>query len=79
MSQAPSLALILVRANWDDDAKVWVASSTDIDDLATEAATLEERRDRVLVIVGELAEFNGVSSGLQEAPVHIMAGQPTHT
>ena len=60
MDKPPSHAVILVRADWDDDAKVWVATSADIDGLATEAATLEELRDKVLAMVGELAELNGL-------------------
>ncbi|MFY9639852.1 MAG: DUF1902 domain-containing protein [Rhodomicrobium sp.] len=75
MDKPPSHAVILVRADWDDDAKVWVATSADIDGLATEAATLEELRDKVLAMVGELAELNGLSSDLPEIPVHIMSGQ----
>ncbi len=75
MPETSSHALIIVRAEWDDDAKVWVASSTDIDGLATEAATLEELRDKILLMVGELAELNGLSSDLPEIPIHIMAGQ----
>jgi hypothetical protein len=68
-------SLILVRAEWDDEAKVWVASSSDIDGLATEAATLEELRVKILAMVEELAELNGISSDLPEIPVHILAGQ----
>jgi len=75
MSQSPSHAVILVRAEWDDDAKVCVASSTDIGGLATEAATLEELRDKVLTMVGELAELNGLSADLPEIPVHILAAE----
>jgi len=74
MTKTPSHTLILVRADWDGDAKVWVASSADIDGLATEAATLEELRDKVLGMVAELAELNGLSSDLPEIPVHILAG-----
>jgi uncharacterized protein DUF1902 len=70
-------ALIIVRADWDAEAKVWVASSEDIEGLATEADTLEELRDKVLVMVGELAELNGSASDLPEIPIHIMAGQTT--
>ena len=70
-----SHTLIVVRADWDDEAKVWVASSSDIEGLATEAATLEELRLKVLAMVEELAELNGVSSDLPEIPVHILAGQ----
>ena len=39
---------IIVRASWDDEAGVWVASSTDIDGLAIEAATIEELEPKVL-------------------------------
>ena len=67
--------LILVRAELDDEAKVWVANSSDIDGLTTESATLEELRVKVLAMVEELAELNGVSSDLPEIPVHILAGQ----
>ncbi len=67
--------LIIVRADWDDEASVWTASSTDIDGLATEAPTLEELRGKVLTMIEELAELNGMSPDQQEIPVHILAGQ----
>ena len=70
-----SHAVILVRAEWDGEAKVWVASSSDTEGLATEAATLEELRDKSFVMVGELPELNGSPAGLPEIPIHIMAGQ----
>jgi len=66
---------IIVRADWDDEAQVWVASSSDIDGLATEASTLEELRAKVLIMVVELMELNGEQSDLAEIPVHIMAQQ----
>lgn len=69
---------IIIRADWDPEAKVWVASSTDIDGLATEADTLEELSSKVLAMVGELAELNGWSSDLPEIPIHIMADQAAH-
>ncbi len=75
MATSQNLSLILVRADWDQDAKVWVASSADVDGLATEAPTLEELREKVLVMIAELAELNGLPSDLPEIPVHIMAGQ----
>lgn len=79
MSQSPSHTPILVRAGWDDEAKVWVASSTDIAGLATEAATLEELRDKVLAMARELAELNGLHSDLPEIPVHIIVGATTRS
>ena len=67
---------IFVRADWDDEAKVWVATSSDIDGLATEAPTLEALREKVLIMVVELLELNdGQHSDLPDIPVHIMAQQ----
>jgi hypothetical protein len=66
---------IIVRATWDDEAKVWVADSSDIAGLATEAETLEELRPKVLAMISELIELNGVDSDLAEIPVHILAEQ----
>ena len=64
---------IIVRATWDDVAKVWVAESADIEGLATEAETLEALKTKVLVMIGELLELNGTTSDLAEIPVHFMA------
>jgi predicted RNase H-like HicB family nuclease len=64
---------IIVRAVWDDEASVWVASSSDIDGLATEASTLEDLRTKVLVMVEELLALNGAPYDAAEIPVHIMA------
>jgi predicted RNase H-like HicB family nuclease len=64
---------IIVRATWDDEAEVWVAQSADVQGLATEAPTLEELREKILAIIPELIELNGVESNLAEIPVHIMA------
>jgi predicted RNase H-like HicB family nuclease len=68
---------ILVRATWDDEAGVWVAESSDINGLATEAETLEDLRSKILVMIPELIELNGIDSDLAEIPVHILAQQYT--
>lgn len=67
--------VLVVRADWDEEAQVWVATTTDIEGLATEAATLEELRAKVLTMIAELIELNGLRSNLPEIPIHIMAGQ----
>jgi hypothetical protein len=67
--------LYLVRAHWDADARVWVATSEDVPGLVTEAGTLEELRDKVLAMVPELIEANGITSDLAEIAVHILAEQ----
>lgn len=65
--------LILVRAQWDEEAHVWVATTDDVPGLATEAETLEALRDKLKVMVPELMQENGVASDLPEIPIHIVA------
>ncbi len=48
-----------VRAAWDADAGVWIASSDDIQGLCCEAGTLEELIDIVLALAPELLQENG--------------------
>ncbi len=69
---------IIVKATWDDEAKVWVAQSDDVRGLATEADTFERLKDKVLAIIPELLELNGQKSDLANIPVHIMAEQTAH-
>ncbi|KQS63479.1 hypothetical protein ASG39_16565 [Rhizobium sp. Leaf371] len=64
---------ILVRAAWDAEASVWVATSRDIDGLAVEAGSMEELETKVLAAVADLVALNGSPSDLPEIPVHIMA------
>ena len=66
-------ASIIVRADWDEEAKVWVATSADIAGLAVEASTMEELQKKVLGAIEDLIELNGVASDLPEIPVCIMA------
>lgn len=66
---------IIVRAIWDDEAKVWVAMTDDVAGLATEADTLEELRDKILAMIPELLELNGSDIEAAEIPVHIVAEQ----
>ncbi len=69
---------IIVRAEWDEEAQVWVATSNDIDGLAVEADTLEALKQRVTDAVCDLIDVNGVSEGQQglpEIPIHIMSEQ----
>lgn len=49
-----------VRAEWDDEASVWVASSDDVPGLVTEAATLEGLMEKLRVMVPEMLELNGL-------------------
>jgi Domain of unknown function (DUF1902) len=65
---------IIVRAEWDEEAKVWVATSDDIG-IATEADTLEQLTPKVVAMVAELLELDDDFSDLPEIPIQIMAQQ----
>lgn len=67
---------IVVKAMWDEEAKVWVAHSADIGGLATEAPTVEELQSKVLIMIGELLELNGhpdIGSEMPDIPVFFLA------
>jgi len=51
---------IVVRAQWDSEAQVWVASSTDIDGLSVEAETIEALNVKVIGALSDLIELNGI-------------------
>lgn len=66
---------IIVRATWDEEAGVWVATSNDIEGLAVESESMEKLQPKVMAAVADLLELNGVGSDLPEIPVHIVAEQ----
>ena len=61
-----------VRAEWDEDARVWVASSDDVPGLVTEGDTLEELIQKLKVMIPELLEANGVSVS-KEVPFEVLS------
>ncbi len=62
-----------VRAIWDDEVSVWVATSEDVPGLVTEAATAEELEEKLLVLVPELLELNSGGCTIQDIPIHLHA------
>lgn len=50
---------IRVNAFWDDEAKVWVASSDDVPGLITEADAMEKLVDKLTVLIPDLLLANG--------------------
>lgn len=60
-----------IRAEWDEEAKVWVATSDDVPGLSTEEATMEGLIEKLRTIVPELLEINGVEIG-QEVPFEVL-------
>ena len=55
MAQQP----LLVTAEWDDEAQVWVATSEDVPGLATEADSVDALVEKLKVMIPELLEENG--------------------
>ncbi len=49
-----------VKAEWDADASVWVATSDDVPGLATGADTLDALIEKLKVVIPELLEANGL-------------------
>ena len=60
-----------IRAEWDEDAQVWVATSDDVPGLATEAETVESLIEKLKVMIPELLEANG-SPISDEMPFEIL-------
>jgi hypothetical protein len=52
------MRVVVVSAEWDDEAKVWVAESANLEGLVTEADTLDALCSRLALIVPDLlAEY----------------------
>jgi uncharacterized protein DUF1902 len=50
---------LVVHAIWDDEAKVWVATSDDIPGLVTEAPSWDKLIPKLKVMIPELLDANG--------------------
>lgn len=61
---------LIVRAVWDDEAKVWVAESDDVPGLVTEADTVEALIRKLDTVIPELLEENGGATG-PDVPVSV--------
>ncbi len=70
---------IFVRAQWDSEAEVWVATSDDLPGLITEAETQQALVVKLQDMIPDLLEDGGGFDGddLSEIPVVIMSEQLT--
>lgn len=57
-----------VRADWDPEAAVWVATSDDIPGLVTEAGNHEELRRKLVDLIPELLTENGIQYDPSDPP-----------
>jgi predicted RNase H-like HicB family nuclease len=62
---------IVIHADWDAEAGVWVATTSDLRGLVTEADTIEALRAKLPGMILDLLEENGVSD--RPASIEIIA------
>ncbi len=60
-----------IRAEWDEDARVWVATSDDVPGLVTEGSSLEALIEKLRTMIPELLEANGREMG-SEIPFEVI-------
>jgi predicted RNase H-like HicB family nuclease len=54
----------IINLNWDEEAGVWIATSSDIKGLVLESSSLEKLKQRVRSAVPELIELNGLKKDI---------------
>nr|VFK51631.1 MAG: protein of unknown function (DUF1902) [Candidatus Kentron sp. TUN]VFK53616.1 MAG: protein of unknown function (DUF1902) [Candidatus Kentron sp. TUN]VFK57065.1 MAG: protein of unknown function (DUF1902) [Candidatus Kentron sp. TUN] len=66
---------IHVKAIWDNEAEVWVASSDDVPGLITEASASDRLMEKLRVLIPELLEVNGILKGSDktEIPFYLLS------
>ena len=67
---------LIVTADWDAEAEVWVATSRDLRGLVTEAATIEALRAKLPGMVLDLLEETGVSDFPASIEIIARASEP---
>lgn len=65
--------LIVVRATWDEEAQVWVAESTDLPGLVTEAESLEALDAKLPGLLEDLLDGDNRDPEPVEIPIEIIA------
>ncbi|MBU0653403.1 MAG: DUF1902 domain-containing protein [Proteobacteria bacterium] len=65
---------INVEAFWDEEARVWVASSNDVPGLITESDTMEHLMQKLKILIPELLQANGLLSETDatDIPIHLL-------
>ncbi len=61
-----------VRAEWDEEAQVWVAASEDVPGFSTVAKTIENLIEKLRSMIPALLEANGLVLA-QEVPFEVLS------
>ena len=62
---------LIINAVWDDEVRVWVATSDEVPGLATEADDMDALVEKLKKMIPELLEANGVAHG-EDVPFEIL-------
>ncbi|MDP2804567.1 MAG: DUF1902 domain-containing protein [Gallionellaceae bacterium] len=63
---------LFIRAEWDDEADVWVATSDDVPGLVAEAETEEALLAKLHILIPELLDANGYPDG-EDVPFELFS------
>jgi predicted RNase H-like HicB family nuclease len=69
---------IVVHADWDSEAEVWVATTRDLRGLVTEAESIEALRAKLPGMILDLLEENGISDVPPSIEIVARASEPLH-
>ena len=64
--------IFFIRADWDEEASVWVATSDDVPGLVAEADTIELLSAKLEYLIPELLDANGYPDG-HDVPFELLA------
>ncbi len=64
--------IFFIRADWDEEASVWVATSDDVPGLVAEADTIELLSAKLEDLIPELLDANGYPDG-HDVPFELLA------
>jgi predicted RNase H-like HicB family nuclease len=67
--------MLIIRADWDAEAGVWIATSPDISGLVAEGDDLDALRARAMVMASELLELNHAEIVRDETVVQFIASR----
>ncbi len=63
---------LFIRAEWEEEARVWVATSDDVPGVVTEEASLEALIEKLKIIIPELLQANNIHTDA-EVPYEVLA------
>ena len=71
--------LIVVKATFDPEARMWFVEDSDLEGVNAEAPTLEALLEKLPNVVADLLEANGAEAGHHDIPIELIAHARTRT